>query len=158
MSVYITGKRLMDMTAAHVHELYKMRVTIFVHEQQSPYQEIDDTDIHPGTQHILAYETDGGARLIGTARVFGNPTQAQHIGRVCVAAHARGQGIASQILDKALEVCKERAAGVDPTTGARIELAAQSYLVSWYEQFGFVVDGDEFDDTGIPHTPMVMRI
>ena len=158
MSVYVTGKRLMDMTVAQVHDLYKLRVDIFVHEQESPYKEIDDTDIHPGTQHLLAYETDGGLRLIGTARIYGKPDEGQHIGRVCVAENARGRGIATQLVEKALEVCKERAAGIDPHKGALVEVNAQSHLVEWYERFGFVVDGEEFEEAGRPHKHMSMRI
>ena len=158
MSVYLTGKRLMDMTAAQVHELYKLRVDIFVHEQESPYKEIDDTDIHPGTQHLLAYETEGGVHFIGTARVFGKPDEGQHIGRVCVAKNARGHGIATQLVKKALEVCTERAGGIDPNRGTLIEVDAQSHLVNWYERFGFVVDGEEFEEAGRPHKHMSMRI
>jgi ElaA protein len=41
---------------------------------------------------------------------------------------------------------------------ARIEgpiyLKAQARLASWYERFGFVVAGPEFDEDGIPHVPM----
>jgi ElaA protein len=33
-------------------------------------------------------------------------------------------------------------------------LDAQSYLVGWYERFGFAVTGPEFLEDGIPHTPM----
>jgi hypothetical protein len=35
-----------------------------------------------------------------------------------------------------------------------IVLDAQSHLVDWYVQLGYVVDGDEFVEDGIPHVPM----
>ena len=38
-------------------------------------------------------------------------------------------------------------------TGA-VVLAAQSHLTHVYARHGFVADGDEFLDDGIPHTPM----
>ncbi|MBT5578975.1 MAG: GNAT family N-acetyltransferase, partial [Acidimicrobiaceae bacterium] len=33
-------------------------------------------------------------------------------------------------------------------------LDAQSYLVTWYQDLGFMVDGEEFVEDGIPHVPM----
>ena len=39
-------------------------------------------------------------------------------------------------------------------TQGPVVLAAQSYLVEWYSSLGFQVDGPEFLDDGIPHTPM----
>ena len=33
-------------------------------------------------------------------------------------------------------------------------LGAQSYLADWYAQFGFVLDGPEYVEDGIPHVPM----
>jgi ElaA protein len=33
-------------------------------------------------------------------------------------------------------------------------LNAQSHLVAFYERFGFAINGDEFVDDGIAHTPM----
>jgi ElaA protein len=34
---------------------------------------------------------------------------------------------------------------------------AQTYLVDMYAKHGFVPDGDEFLDDGIPHLPMLRR-
>ncbi len=38
--------------------------------------------------------------------------------------------------------------------GRDVVLDAQSPLARWYTTFGFVVDGPEFLEDGIPHTPM----
>lgn len=158
MSLYVTGKRMMDMNAAQVHELYKLRGDVFTEEQQATVNDVDDIDIHPGTLHILAYETDGGLHLVGTARVYGKATDGQHIGRVCVARASRGQGIANKIMQKAWEVCVERAAGIDPHVGAAVHLSAQSYLEKWYSSFGFVTTGPEYEEAGLPHVPMTAVI
>jgi ElaA protein len=37
-----------------------------------------------------------------------------------------------------------------------VVIDAQSQLVAWYERLGFAVNGDEFVEDGIPHTPMVL--
>jgi ElaA protein len=38
-----------------------------------------------------------------------------------------------------------------------VVLGAQSYLETWYAEFGFVRDGDDYLDDGIPHLPMRLR-
>ena len=38
----------------------------------------------------------------------------------------------------------------------RIRLEAQSHAVGFYERAGFAVCGEEFDEDGIPHVPMVL--
>ena len=37
-----------------------------------------------------------------------------------------------------------------------LHLHAQSWTVPFYESLGFVIDGDEFDEAGIPHRPMIL--
>ena len=158
MKTYLTGKRLMDMNAAQVHDLYKLRVDIFVHEQQCPYAEIDDIDPHPGTLHILAYQHTGEKlRLVGTCRVFGAPHD-QWVGRVCVSPDQRGEGLGHQLIERALDVCKERAAGIDPEHPAQVRLNAQERLEEFYQSHGFARCGDNFDEDGIPHVPMTLAL
>jgi ElaA protein len=35
-----------------------------------------------------------------------------------------------------------------------VVLGAQCYLEKWYERFGFVRDGADYDEDGIAHLPM----
>ena len=37
---------------------------------------------------------------------------------------------------------------------AEVVLDAQAYLSDWYARFGFVRDGAEYLEDGIPHVPM----
>ena len=66
----ISLKSLHEMTPLEVHQLYKLRVDVFVAEQNCPFNEIDDQDASPDTRHILAFDGD---TLAGCARVF--PTE-----------------------------------------------------------------------------------
>ncbi len=66
------------------------------------------------------------------------------IGRVVLDVPARGQGLADVVMHTALSVCR----------GRDVVLDAQSPLARWYATFGFVVDGPEFVEDGIPHVPM----
>ncbi|CAB0521705.1 GNAT family N-acetyltransferase [Corynebacterium diphtheriae] len=136
--MHITVSPLRDLHALEVHALYKLRVDIFVHEQQCPYAEIDTTDALDTTQHILAWDDNGD--LLGCARVFSGD-HGTHIGRFAVIPQARKTGTAHEILTRAIEL------------GGNY-LEAQSPLVGYYARYGFTPCGAEFLDESIPHTPM----
>lgn len=57
-----------QLSGPQAYELFRLRVDVFVAEQDCPYNELDDTDAHPETRHVLARGDDG--RLLGCARVF----------------------------------------------------------------------------------------
>ena len=139
----VVGSPLAALGPLDVHALYKLRVDVFVSEQDCPYAEIDDVDADPGTTHLLAWS---GGELVATLRVFGSGVHGgvMHIGRVCTAADHRGRGLAGDLLRRAIDLCGDRP----------IEIGAQSYLEHWYEGFGFRRCGDEYLDERIPHIPM----
>ncbi|WP_314036825.1 GNAT family N-acetyltransferase [Dietzia sp. CH92] len=143
-SLEITASALADLGPLDVHALYRLRVDVFVAEQDCPYAEIDDVDADPGTTHLLARTADGD--LVATLRIFGDraPGGVMHIGRVCTAPRWRGRGVAAELIRRALESC-----GTRP-----VEIGAQAYLEKWYEQFGFVRSGPDYLDGRIPHLPM----
>ncbi|HET6625094.1 MAG TPA: GNAT family N-acetyltransferase [Nocardioidaceae bacterium] len=122
------------------YRLWQLRESVFVVEQSCPYQELDGRDLDSGTRHVWA-EHDGTP--VGYLRLLEDDGQLR-IGRVLVARHARGQGIAERLMHTALELVGQRPARLD----------AQSYLASWYGRFGFAQTGAEFLDDGIPHVPM----
>lgn len=137
----ITAGPLRDLTPLQVHQLYKLRVDVFVHEQQCPYAEIDDTDALDTTVHICAWSPTG--ELLGTARLFPTGGERQ-FGRFCLTPAARGTGLAQAIMGRALELGADRPLVLD----------AQAPLVDYYAGFGFRPVGELFDDEGIPHQPM----
>lgn len=138
----ISLKSLHEMTPMQVHQLYKLRVDVFVAEQNCPFKEIDDQDANPETRHILAFD---GETLAGCARVF--PTESgSRFGRFVVHPDFRGSGLGPQIVRTGIEYT-ERFNG-------DLIVEAQSGLVGYYEQFGLVAEGDEFLDTGVPHRKM----
>ncbi|OEX92625.1 GNAT family N-acetyltransferase [Corynebacterium sp. BCW_4722] len=145
----IEFKSLAELTPLEVHHLYKLRVDVFVVEQQCPYNEIDDQDAHPDTRHLLAWgEEDGTRTLAGCARVF--PTdEGSRFGRFVVSPAARGTGLGPDIVR----------AGIDYTERfpGDLVIEAQSGLVGYYSQFGLVAEGEEFDDAGIMHRRMRLR-
>lgn len=125
------------------YDVWRLRQDVFVVEQQCPYPDLDGRDLEPGTRHVLLYDDE---ELVGYARVLDDRGE-WRIGRVVLAPAARGRGRADGLVRAALEAC----------AGRDVVLDAQSPLARWYATFGFEVDGAEFLDDGIPHTPMRLR-
>lgn len=130
-----------DLDARTLHDLLRLRVDVFVVEQECAYPELDGRDIEPGTRHLwLAHAEVPVAYL----RILADPGGVERIGRVAVAEPARGNGYARRLLREALAVVGERPCVLD----------AQSYLVGFYRRYGFAVTGPEYVEDGIPHVPM----
>ena len=157
MPHFISAAPLGQLAALDVHQLYKLRVDVFVHEQRCPYAEIDATDADPQTVHLLAWDADSH-ELLGTARVFpaapaddaalSDATGAQ-IGRFALAPAARGTGLGRELLQAAIDL------GERMHPGKPLYLEAQAGLVDYYAGFGFTPVGELFDDEGVPHQPML---
>jgi ElaA protein len=139
-----------DLDAATLYDLLTLRIEVFVVEQTCPYPDLDGSELLARTRHFWLEEKSGEViatlRLIDEAPIEGNPGGRRQfrIGRVCTRATARGHGYATRLLQAALADV-----GADPCA-----LNAQTYLIDMYARHGFVVDGDEFCEDGIPHVPM----
>ena len=138
-----TELRTLDAAALQVplaHDLWRLRQQVFVVEQECPYPDLDGRDLETGTRHVLLLE-DGA--LIGCVRVLDDGSWAR-IGRVALAPHARGRGLAAPMMAEALLACGDR----------EVRLDAQVGLAGFYAGFGFTTSGPEFDEDGIRHVPM----
>ncbi|MDQ4085036.1 MAG: GNAT family N-acetyltransferase [Actinomycetota bacterium] len=133
-----------DLDARTAYRLWALRVDVFVVEQCCAYRELDGRDLEAETRHVWA-EVDGAP--VAYLRLLGEPDGSRRIGRVCVAASARGRGWAGVLMERALHEVGRR----------RCVLDAQSHLADWYARWGFSVTGPEFLDDGIPHVPMARR-
>jgi predicted GNAT family N-acyltransferase len=130
-----------ELTPFEVYGLCRLRVDVFVVEQECPYPELDGRDTEATTQHLW-FEDDDGA-ILATIRVLDDgPTRA--IGRVATAGSARGQGLAARLMEQGIALC----------AGFPVTLGAQAYLEDWYGRFGFRVSGPGYVEDGIPHVPM----
>jgi ElaA protein len=120
--------------------LWQLRESVFVVEQQCAYLELDGRDLEEGTRHVWA---EVAGRPVGYVRVLDDDAQLR-IGRVLVAPSHRGTGLSNVLMQRALDVVGDR-----PSV-----LHAQTPLATSYAGFGYVPDGPEFLDDGIPHLPM----
>ncbi|MBW0272181.1 acyltransferase [Nocardia sp. MH4] len=133
-----------DLDPATLYRLLKLRVEVFVVEQACAYPELDGRDLLPETRHLWL---DDEGEVIATLRLLEeheDGVTSFRLGRLCTAVPARGHGYTTRLLQAALA----------ETGSATVRLNAQSYLVDMYAKYGFVPDGEEFLDDGIPHVPM----
>ena len=145
--------RFADLDARMFHDLVRLRVEVFVAEQQCAYADLDGHDIEPGTWHVWAAGSNasGDLSVAGYLRLLTERADRFRIGRVCVAKPHRGAGLAGELVAEGVRLANQASPSAD------VVLDAQAHLVRWYEQRGFVVAGDEFLEDGIPHVPMRLR-
>ena len=129
-----------DLSATELYGLCRLRVDVFVVEQECPYPELDGRDLEPATEHLWF---EAGAVPVATLRVLDDGDE-RAIGRVATAAGSRGAGLAARLMEAALA-----SYGDGP-----LHLGAQAYLQGWYERFGFRQSGPGYVEDGIPHLPM----
>jgi ElaA protein len=132
--------RFADLTPFEVYGLCRLRVDVFVVEQECPYPELDGRDVEPATEHLW---WQSGDEIAATIRVL-DDGDSRAIGRVATAVGFRGRGLAARLLEEGIAVCGD----------APITLGAQAHLEGWYERFGFRRSGNGYVEDGIPHVPM----
>lgn len=140
--------RFEELTAAELYEMLKLRVDVFVVEQNCPYPELDNLDqqsVH------LAYRENGKilayARLVPGDIKYGVPS----IGRVIVSPDARGRGLARELIRRSIEFI------FTEWRPEEIRLQGQLYLKDFYQSFGFDPISDVYDEDGIPHLDMKLE-
>lgn len=125
-----------------------MRTAVFLIEQQiAEEEEWDEWDAK--SLHAVAYDAQGTP--VGTGRLlppaFDADRSVGHIGRMAVLAASRRGGTGGAILQALM-----RAAPAQGFTA--IVLHAQKYVANFYARHGFVIEGAEFLEVGIPHVTM----
>lgn len=137
--------RFDELTATELYEMLKLRVDVFVVEQNCPYPELDNLDqqsVH------LAYRENGKilayARLVPGEIKYGVPS----IGRVIVDPAARGRGLSRELMNRSVDFI------FTEWQPSEIRLQGQLYLKEFYQSFGFNPISDVYDEDGIPHVDM----
>lgn len=134
-----------DLTPALLYDLLRLRIAVFVIEQNCPYPELDGRDLEPDTRHFWVVPGPDEDLPQAYLRLLAEPGGGYRIGRVCTAASARGRGLARRVMEAALA----------EVGGARCVLDAQVQAQGLYAAFGFMPEGEEFLEDGIPHVTMV---
>lgn len=121
-----------------------LRIEVFVVEQGVPIElEWDEGD--EVSTHAVAYDESG--QPVATGRLLPDG----HIGRMAVRKSARGEGIGATVLRALIDEARRQ--------GHReLVLHAQSHAIGFYMRHGFVPEGEEFTEAGIPHRRMTLAI
>ena len=139
-------KRFGELTTDELYRLLKLRVAVFVVEQQCPYMELDDLD--QGAVHVWL-EKNGEIKAYLRVLDRGAENEAVSIGRVIAAERRKGYG--SRVLAEGIRVARET------FLADRIYLEAQTYAKGLYEKQGFRQISDEFLLDDIPHVKMILE-
>jgi len=143
-----SSKHFNELTVDEFHDIIKLRVDVFVVEQNCPYSEVDDLD-RPSL-HVTGFKEN---ELIAYARII--PPTAEdphvHVGRVIVKKDYRSSGIGHELMSRTMIETVDRFPKIN------VELAAQSLLTDYYEKHGFKIIGEEYLWDGIPHKDMLIK-
>lgn len=128
-----------------LYEILQLRSAIFVVEQNCPYQDVDGKD--RVAIHLQGFCNN---KLVAYSRLFkaGDCFLDASIGRVVVAAEYRRFGFGHELIDKSIQILKEKLGE------SRITISGQLYLKTFYESHGFVQTSDEYLEDNIPHIQM----
>lgn len=134
-------KSFNKLTTLELFHIYKLRVDVFVVEQQCPYHEIDDIDLI--SHHI--YLQNDNSLILAYCRLY-KQNDTFHIGRVIATEKHKGYG--TQIMKTAIKFATEK------LHADSILIEAQTYAQKFYEKLGFVQTSEPFEEDGIPHIRM----
>ncbi|WP_130806356.1 GNAT family N-acetyltransferase [Senegalia massiliensis] len=137
-----------ELTKDELYEILKKRIDVFVVEQNCPYDEIDNRD--KDSYHIF-FKKDKD--IIAYLRVLepGISFEDVSIGRVLVDKNQRGNGLAIEMMDKAIDFI------INNLRYDIIRISAQEYLISFYENLGFKKVSNVYLEDDIPHVEMVYQ-
>lgn len=138
-------KQFNELSLDELYESLQLRSEVFVVEQDCVYHDIDGKDqkalhllgIYDGK--VVAY-----TRLFGPGYYFDNAS----IGRVVISKAYRDRKWGHSLIQASVDGIKKHF-----NTG-NITISAQLYLKKFYESHGFIQDGNEYPEDGIPHIRM----
>ncbi|UXH45691.1 GNAT family N-acetyltransferase [Rossellomorea vietnamensis] len=133
-------------TEDQIQEVFHIRKTVFVVEQQVPLEEEIDEYENDST-HFVLYE-DNKAVGAGRFRILDGVGKVE---RVCILKSTRGKGAGRELMLAIEEYAKRQPL-------SQLKLNAQTYAIPFYEGLGYQVTSEEFLDAGIPHKTMKKTI
>ncbi len=142
-------KHYNDLLINEFHDLISLRLEVFVVEQNCAYQDLDGKD--KKSYHLIC--RNGQGKVVATARILppGISYQDVSIGRIVTDSSIRGKGVGHELMLKTMQFIKEEFGNIT------IVISAQSHLISFYNQHGFITTNKEYLEDGIPHTEMIFK-
>lgn len=123
-----------------------LRYQVFVIEQKVP-EEMEWDEFDEIAWHAIATADN---QTVGTGRLILDG-QIAKIGRMAVQSSRRNQGIGKSILNALIQTAKEKGA-------LECILHAQTHAIAFYANSNFEPHGPIFDEAGIDHIEMCLKI
>lgn len=123
--------------------LADIRHRVFIEEQSVP-ESLEWDGMDEDAVHVLALDA---TRAIGCARMLSGG----RIGRMAVLPEWRGRGVGRAMLETLIALSREQGL-------AHVSLSAQTHAIPFYTKNGFKVCSEIYDDAGIPHRDMVLKL
>ena len=138
-------KRFDELTPEELYALLRLRVSVFVVEQNCPYMELDDND-----QKALHVWLEQEGAIKAYLRVLDRGVESEYVSLGRVVAAERRKGFGSLVLAEGIRTAREF------FNADRLYLEAQTYAKGLYEKQGFQPVSEEFLLDGIPHIKMLL--
>lgn len=145
MKLYV--KRFNELSIGELYEILKLRVNVFVVEQNCPYPELDDND-----QEAIHVYLRNGNGIQAYLRVMDRGVESEYVSMGRVIAVKRRSGWGTCIVKEGIKAAK------DIFNADTIYLEAQTYVKGLYEKLGFKQVSEEFLLDGIPHIKMELKL
>jgi ElaA protein len=141
-------KEFDDLSLIDLYSIIQLREMVFVVEQNCPYLDCDGRDLK--SYHLMGKDSVGKllvyCRILPPGVSYANYAS---IGRVVSHPDYRSTGLGRDLMRLAMEKVKFLYPEIP------VKISAQQYLLSFYQEFGFVATGEEYLEDGIPHCAMV---
>ncbi len=139
-------KSFEELTTKELYEILKIRVDVFVVEQNCPYEEVDSKD--EKAHHLFAIEND---KLVAYLRILDKGVSYDEIsiGRVLVHKDFRKNKLGNEMMLKAIDYI------TNTIKDDKIRISAQAYLLDFYRNLGFKEVSEIYLEDNIPHIEML---
>lgn len=152
LTAFEAGESMVELRSGSWNDLgrlaERLRMEVFVKEQGVPREiEIDAFDTM--CRHVVAVNRLGHA--VATGRLVSEGPGVARIGRMAVARELRGSRVGRQVLDTLIAAARARG---DHEAVLHAQVQAQNF----YARAGFVPEGEVYDEAGIEHITMRLKL
>ena len=140
--------RFDDLGVHALYDILALRCRVFILEQGA-YLDPDGADRH--SFHLQGRDASGALQAYLRAVDPGVKYAEPSIGRVITAPELRRSGLGRELMREGLARCARQ------WPGQAVRISAQARLNDFYAGFGFVTQGEDYLEDGIPHRQMLWR-
>ena len=145
-SIIWKNKHFSELSAREWHDIAKIRMEIFIIEQDCIYLDLDNKDLD--AIHVFAEQNK---EIVAYARLLAKEVSYSEVsvGRVVVSKKMRGINLGHLLMEKVISIADKK------YNSEPIKISAQEHLIQFYQKHGFRVVTKSYLEDGIPHVGML---